>query len=471
MESIFADLVRKAGSANVWQCTDETLVNYAPIMKDIDPLAIQIGKFTNKLVAFTDEGIARQEVAESDVEGHLYPDGFARMFFYAMTGASPWDATKSVWHGVVPQMINVATGVWSGILWSTSPFGLLYFPTSAAQSVVPLFPELMTGKPSDWEATAVITPLDARLGYSFKAEGHTLRPFEWVLDDSNLSLAGSGSITILNQRGADPNTFDVELKGEKFYSKHNLWPYVTFEKVIRVAPHTTIPINKVVVCDGTRTAYVTVDGVRGHITLGLPPSLFAGDRPIVFENSEKCAGKVVRIKPKADITDRDIVFRCGELLDEGMFLYLQMVNRALMGTGKLPSRMTFQEVQQKVISRVVDGIDRSGHVDLAASLPPLQRNVFLASIMLNEIRAYDARGIYHWSRLPVGRWHTLDDYQNAVEFGLNQWNAPRRGAAFRVFEGFFENLRNFSSAEVGFCQDPSWSLLECAHKALESMEH
>jgi len=138
-ERTMHDLMKKAGESAVFQNPDPSLANFSAILKDFDPLSIMIGKTTNKLVQFMEEKV------EDGYEGN-----FAQMFFYAMTGAGPWDDSKRIWNGVVPQMINVTAGVWNGLLWSTSPFGLLYLPSGYYQSVVPLFPELMTSD-MDWQ--------------------------------------------------------------------------------------------------------------------------------------------------------------------------------------------------------------------------------------------------------------------------------------------------------------------------------
>jgi hypothetical protein len=446
------ELVKKAGTANVWICEDKALIDYEPVLKDIDPLKVMIGKVTNRLVAFTPERVEK------------VPEDFAQMFFYAMVGAGPWDSKQSVWNGVVPQMINVTAGVWNGNIWSTSPFGMLYNTNLFVQSVVPLFPELMTGDRMLWMAQGVVTELDAELSYAFKASDGTLRQYEWVFDVES-HVAGSGSVMILgDHRDSNHRIYDVLLTGEVYSSKHDPRPHVTFDQTVKIQPNTTIPITKIVTRDGTRIGHVKINGIEGHITLGALEPHFAGDAMPLFEASESCKGKRVSIRHSSEIRDTDIVFRCGELCDDALFLYMQMVNRAIMGTGKIPTRLDYKDAIEKARLRINEGIDRSGHVALAANVPPLQRNVFMTSVALNMVGAYDARGIYRWSGLPAGRWHTLDDYRSAVEFGLSRRNAPPREASFLVFRDFFAKLGAVEGLEASVsARDP---LLYQAHHVL-----
>jgi len=462
----FQELMRKAGTANAWICRDERLIPFSGVLKDIDPLAIQIGKKVNTLIAY-----------QESYKEAFYPTDFAQMYFSLVTGASPWDNEKITFSGVVPHMVNVSSGVWNGLLWSTSPFGMLYMPQTFHQSVVPLFPQLMLTK-QNWDVTGILTPLDINLGYFYKAQGNVMRQFEWVLVREEGPTLGHGYINVKERADVSGKTYKVTVSGEEIY-KRDAELLLELDEPVLITNGTSIPIRNIKTLDGQRMAEVMVDFaslvshksvvVKGQVSLGSPVPLFPGSEPVIIENDEALTGKRVIVKALENINPDDIIFRCGELFDEGLFIYLAMINRALMGTGKIPSRMTYDQAIQKVRLRVQEGIDRSGHVSLAANLPPLQQNVFLASVALNECGAYDARGIYNWSGLPVGKWHTLDDYQSAVEFGMKERTAAPRVAALKSFMGFFQRLRMFTSHETEF----DWSevsLIEAAHMILSDVE-
>jgi len=469
-EKTFTELQKKAGACGVLQCPDKSLIRFDPVLKDFDPLAVQIGKITNKLVAFNvdnimtqrDSGIFGQQDSYTD---ELYPEEFSQMYMYAMSGSGPWDNTKSVWHGIVPQMVNMTVGVWEGMLLSTSPFGLLY-STMPVTSVVPLFPQLLNKfHPKGLRLRGLVTELDAKMGYSFLAQDGQVRDWEWVFSESTYYSAGSGHIVIENQRRNNTKIYNVEVVGEKYYSTHDLEPHVTFDAAVQIADGTVLPIRRIEQRDGTRVAYVQVDGVNGHVTLGLPP-VYAGDRALVFESLEEKTGKEVYLKTKKSIKASDVIFRCGERVNEGLPFYFNMVNRALMGTGKLQQRMSIRDIVTKVRLRVNDGIDRSGHVLLAANLPILQQHVFMASVVANMALIFDARGIYQWEGLPLGRWHTVDDYRSAVDFGLSEGRVLQlREQALTTFKEFFETIGQYDFNDGA--SSPYY--LTCCHSLLDDM--
>jgi hypothetical protein len=492
-EKTFSELQKKAGACGVIQCPDESLVPYSSVLKEIDPLRVQIGKDVNKLVAY-DDGL-RMTQRESGIHSpgwhqgddgqypsqeyleQKYPTKFCQMYMYAMMGSGPWDTKKSVWNGVVPHMINVSSGTFNGLIWSTSPFGGLY-STSPVISVVPLFPQLIekffsNGKPD--KCCALVTELDVMLGYTFRAKGGALRSYEWVFDVSKRFFAGSGHAIVVSKRNS--KIYDVELKGEKYYSTHDKTPHATFESEVNLDIGTVLPIIKIEKRDGSRFAIVQVTvgdkQVSGHITLGLPP-LFAScsefstriDNPMAFETSEMLQGKKVFLMRREDIPGNSLVFRCGERVNEGIPIYFAMVNKSLMGTGKLQRRMSINDIVTKAKLRIKEGIDRSGHVALAANLPPLHQCVFMASVIVNMANFYDARGIYKWEGLPHGKWHTVDDYLSAVDFGLDESRKSQsRDSSLRTFKEFFTSVGQFDFSSV----DSYPYYLSCCHNILNAM--
>jgi hypothetical protein len=148
----------------------------------------------------------------------------------------------------------------------------------------------------------------------------------------------------------------------------------------------------------------------------------------------------VTLMYREDIKPMSMICRPYSMCDESTFLSFSLVNSAIMGTAKLPKRLSAEEVLAKARLRVKDGIDRAGHVARAATLLPLQLCVYMSSVAANIFGAFDARGIYQWEGLPSGRWHTAEDYSTGVDFGLSTMKNGTQIVNLKILKDFFEKL-------------------------------
>jgi hypothetical protein len=493
----FAALQKKAGSCGIIINPESELDGFNSVFKDIDPNAVQIGKMNNKLCAFTEKNVLlqRTEVHPDQLEQKKYPRNFAEAFFYLMMGSAPWDVTKLMWPGVVPQMVNASAGQFNPRLLSTSTFGKLYRSTNDVISIVPLFPELISRFAPHMEATAVVTKFDFALGYMFRVrqaltsqvlQGMAeprLREYEWVLAPLATERESKGVVEIGRKR-PNPKIYDVtNLPGICSYAfDQGDSPHITFDSVPvkeghEISPGTLLPILSFEFKDGARLGHVLFNGVKGRITLR--PIDKGSSIKYSTVDTERCCGydyefpaheacpHHARLTHVSKISSNDVVFRAGERVNEGYFIYFWMVNAGLMGTGKIPKRMSVADIIQKARRRVFEGVDTSGHLLLGASLPRLYQFNLLASILINMYYDFDGVGIYYWEGLPVGRWHTKDDYFSAVNYGLHEKPTSNyRKKSFQMFSEFFSKI---DAAEPGDKEESSPYLLSNCRTALRKM--
>jgi len=249
-----------------------------------------------------------------------------------------------------------------------------------------------------------------------------------VLDaESHVQSASTAYVVVGERRKNNPRIYDVTLHGLSFVSGHDPVPHVTFDSKTLVKKGLKLNIDSIEERDGTKVAYVTAPSrVRGHVTLGANHgSQYADSTSYTPKDGFACVvTSLVECLPGDTIffpagllpSDRDTLRRSKDL---NYFLYASMVNAAIMTIGKKPDIVTPSDVVEKATLRVKDGIDRSGHLLLATRLPVLQLMFYLDTVLANLHNEYDGIGLYQWEGLPIGKWHSREDYLETIDFGLS----------------------------------------------------
>jgi hypothetical protein len=141
---------------------------------------------------------------------------------------------------------------------------------------------------------------------------------------------------------------------------------------------------------------------------------------------------------RGKIQENTLFFLCGIKYCTSLWLYFQLVNSSIMASAKVRLRKTPEQAINLVLLKSVmaqKGIDLSGHIVAAVRLDDFHVDVYIMSIILNLLNIYDGTGLYLWGDdqghggLPIGRWHTIDDYLNGLEFGLSSTSLSPRFTA------------------------------------------
>uniref|UniRef100_A0A2V0RB74 Uncharacterized protein n=1 Tax=viral metagenome TaxID=1070528 RepID=A0A2V0RB74_9ZZZZ len=445
-------------------CVDPELERFKSVMKEIDPSAAALGKYTNKLFAFDARRvIEHNSIGDADVP--TVTQSFCEFYWTLRLGIGPWDNERESWKGQPVQSVHHASTYANMHLFSTSPYGGLFGPDGGQQDVVPLYPELMVS--GIWDATeligtkASVKSIDAALGFAFKpgvASSGNVRDYEWVIRDAPVRPVTEGLVQIVGSSKPTAMSFNVEVIGLDMPVET---PIVTFAEPVTLMDGATLSISAIERREGRHFAIVyhgDDEMTRGEVELrnetqsdqavNLPATLLKNGITAILLNRDA-------IRPD------DIVFRPGDRVDAGHTVYLTAIDRAILHIGRQTKRFTYEDVVSKVRMRV-QGTDRSGHAILALRLPPLQLRVYLVSVMLNHLRAYDARNFYEWSGQTLGRFHTLADYDAAVDFVRSRPMTKRQSSSLDLLADFIQRMHKTPLES----SPGSFYLRELSHKSL-----
>jgi hypothetical protein len=456
-------------------CVNPELKRFKSVVKEVDPSAAALGKYANKLFAFDARRvIEHNSIGDADVP--TVTQSFCEFYWTLRLGIGPWDNERESWKGQPVQSVHHASTYANMHLFSTSPYGGLFGPDGGQQDVVPLYPELMAS--GIWDATeligtkASVKSIDAALGFAFKpgvASSGNVRDYEWVIRNAPVRPVTEGLVQIVGSNSTlkpSPATaskptamsFNVEVTGLDMPVET---PIVTFAEPVTLMNGATLSISAIERREGRHFAIVyhgDDEMTRGEVELRneaqsghavkLPATLLKNGITAILLNRDA-------IRPD------DIVFRPGDRVDAGHTVYLTAIDRAILHIGRQTKRYTYEDVVSKVRMRV-QGTDRSGHAILALRLPPLQLRVYLVSVMLNHSRAYDARNFYEWSGQTLGRFHTLADYDAAVDFVRSRPMTKSQSSSLDLLADFIQRLhRTPLESSPG-----SFYLRELSHKSL-----